>query len=219
MFTTSQRPIGRKATRALLRAGGLGLVLLGLSSSPALAGTLLGEATNTSTTSKALALCPGQIFSQPFAAVGDYNYYTLVPGSEFNNPPEGWELQGGAHVVSSTLPDGSSGHALELPSGSVAVSAPVCVTLSYPTARVYTNGDGNGGVNVAVSYAGTRSETKPRGVTAIYGANGWTASEPFKVLPQLAGKEEGAREVRFVFTAGGSSSTLLYGLYVDPYAK
>src|SRR5690242_11511361 len=111
-------------TRRIAATAATAFATLGLSASPAFAGTLLGEATSTvaatvntttSTLNSAAALCPGQTFSQPFAALGDYNSYTLVPGSEFNNPPEGWELSGGARVVPATLPNGSSGSALELP--------------------------------------------------------------------------------------------------------
>jgi hypothetical protein len=201
---------------------------LALSASPAFAGTpsegvtgLVGGTVNTVTNAAngLLAHCPGQTFSQPFAALGDNNLYTLVPGSEFNNPPEGWELSGGAQVVATTLPDGSEGSALNLPSGSVAVSPPVCVTLKYPTARVYAQtAEGNASVGVSVSYPETKSELKPRQVGELESAQGsWELSAPFRVRPRLAGKEEGTRQVRFIFTAGGSgTSTLLYGLYVDP---
>jgi hypothetical protein len=42
-----------------------------------------------------------------------------------------------------------------------------------------------------------------------------TLSQPFAVKPELGGSEEGAREVRFVLTAG-SGEAQLYGLWVDP---
>ena len=214
MFTSSQ-PTATRFMRKLTFAAGTCLAVLGLSSSPALAGNLLTEAVNT-------APCPGQTFSQPFAALGDYHYYTLVPGSEFNTPPEGWELLGGAHIVTTTRPDGSTGGVLDLPSGSVAVSAPVCVTLQYPSARVTTRTlEGHAGVTVSVTYPETKSETKPKQVATLASTKaGWEASEPFSVLPQLTGKVEETREVRFVFAAGGSSTdTQLYGLYVDPWMR
>ena len=117
MFFPS-RPTAFRLTRKTLAGAAALLIALALSASPALAGTSPSET----------ALCPGQLFSQPFLALGDLNSYTLVSGSEFNDPPEGWELKGGAKVVSATHPDGSAGYALDLPSGAVAVSAPVCVT-------------------------------------------------------------------------------------------
>jgi len=205
----SSRPTAVRLTRKTLGAATALLIALGLSAAPALAGT-------------ETAVCPGQIFSQPFLALGDLNSYTLVSGSEFNNPPEGWELKGGAKVVSATHPDGSAGYALDLPSGAVAVSAPVCVTLQYPSGRLYSKTlEGKAGVAVAVSYAETKSETKPRQVGETKNTQGaWEASEAFSVLAQLAGKAEETREVRFVLTAGGNAtSTLVYGLYVDPWMK
>jgi len=208
----SSRPTAFRLTRKTLAGAAALLIALALSASPALAGTSPSET----------ALCPGQLFSQPFLALGDLNSYTLVSGSEFNDPPEGWELKGGAKVVSATHPDGSAGYALDLPSGAVAVSAPVCVTLQYPSARLYAKTlEGKAGVAVAVSYPETKSEAKPRQVGETKNTQGaWEASEAFSVLAQLGGKAEETREVRFVLTAGGNStSTLVYGLYVDPWMK
>jgi hypothetical protein len=216
MFPSSLRPTAVKITQALTRAAGVSLIMLGLSSAPAMA-----EGQVTSSTSQVPGICPGQTFSQPFTSLGDYNYYTLVPGSAFNNPPEGWEFHGGASVVSSTLPGGENGAALDLPSGSVAVSAPVCVTSTYPTARLYTlDGEGGAGVTVSVSYVHSKSETSPKQVAYIQNAQSgsWAASEAFNVRPKLANKGEEEREVRFVFAAGGGD-VHIYGLYVDPYFK
>jgi hypothetical protein len=167
-----------------------------------------------------LAVCPGQAFAQPFEALKDSNYYTLVEGSEFNGPNEGWELKNGAEVVEGTRPDGSSGGVLDLPSGSYAVSPPVCVTLQYPTARAYVEDvQGGGGVIVGVYYAGAK--TGPAGqpvaqLNAKKGA-GWELSSPFNVKPQLGGSEEGVREVRFIYANTTRNSDFhLSGLYVDP---
>jgi hypothetical protein len=46
---------------------------------------------------------------------------------------------------------------------------------------------------------------------------GWELSAPFNVKPQLGGKEEGVREVRFVYANITKSSDFhLSALYVDP---
>jgi hypothetical protein len=167
-----------------------------------------------------LAVCPGQTFSQPFTALKDANYYTLVEGSQFNGPEEGWELQNGARVVEGTRPDGSAGGVLDLPTGAYAVSPVVCVTLQYPTARAWVqNVEGGGGVTVGVYYAGAKSGPtgQPVGQLSPKKNAGWELSSPFAVKPQLTGSEEGTREVRFIFANLAKSSDFhVSGLYVDP---
>ena len=107
-----------------------------------------------------------------------------------------------------------------MPSGSYAISPPVCVTLQYPTARAYVQDvQGSGGVTVGVYYPGAKAG--PTGLpvgelTAKQGA-GWELPNAFNVDPQLTGSEEGTREVRFVYANLNKSSDFhLWGLYVDP---
>jgi len=186
--------------------------MFGLSVAPALAAA--------SSSSPAPATCAGQTFSQPFAAFGDSNYYTLVPGGEFNSPSEGWALYNGARIVNTTRPNGSTAGVLDLPSGALAVSPPVCVTPEYPTARVWVRDvRGSEGVATAVAYVGTKfTVTAPQNVGRVLGQQtGWTPSNPINIQPQTGGGAEGTREARFVFLAlGRSNETQLYGLWVDP---
>jgi hypothetical protein len=213
MFASSRYPAS-KLKKRVLSAAGICIGVLGLSSAPALAHRWATPAVNAE-----LAVCPGQIFSQPFEALGDTNYYTLVPGGEFNSAAEGWMLFNGARITGTTRPDGTSGGVLDLPSGAAAVSPPVCVTLQYPSARVWVRSvHGSDGVAVGVSYAGTRfTVINPAIVGQVHGQQSWTPSTPLSTQPQLAGAAEGVREVRFVFYATGwKSDTQLSDLYVDP---
>jgi hypothetical protein len=168
-------------------------------------------------TEVAPVVCPGQVFSQPFAALEDSRYYTLAPGGEFNSPTEGWTLSGGARLITTSRPDGSTGGALDLKGGALATSPPICVTLAYPIARVWVNGvSGSRGVAVRVSYANTQSELEPKDVGKVGSPHGsWTLGE-FNVAPQLAGREEAAREVRFIFEGRKNTESDLYDLYIDP---
>jgi hypothetical protein len=206
MFVSSSRPTASRLTRRLGFAAVVCFALLGLSATPALAA----------------ATCEGQTFSQPFAAWGDYNSYTLVQGGEFNSSSEGWELKGGAQILQAIRPNRTTAGVLNLPSGSVAVSPPVCVTLQYKTARLWVrNVKGAEGVAVSVAYAGTPTATSPMNVAQVHGAHTcWTLSEPFNLQPQTAGASEGTRQVRLVFIAGGQAGDFqLYGLYIDPRMK
>jgi hypothetical protein len=208
MFASS-RPTAFRFHR-LIAAVGICSAALSVSAAPALA---RGKQPQT------LATCEGQSFAQQFEAYGDSNYYTLAPGGEFNSASEGWELSNGAQIVETTRPDGTTGGVLNMPSGSVAVSPPVCVTLQYPTARVSVRDvNGSEGVAVAVAYANTKTAEAPKNVGQVHGQqSSWTLSNPFNVQPQTAGHSEETREVRFVFTAKGKTSDFqLSGLYVDP---
>ena len=206
------RPTANKVSRKFGCAVGASLMLLSLSVTSAVAKPAQPQP------SQPAGACTTQAFSQPFTALGDSNNYSLVPGGEFNSPSEGWSLFNGAHITQTTRPDGSTGGALDMPSGSVAVSPPVCVNLLYPTARVWERSPGGGSVTVEVVYAATKSATQPKTVGSLEGeGSGWTLSEPFEVRPELGGPEEGNREVRFVFIAGhNDQDSQLYGLWVDP---
>ena len=196
-----------KHIRNLVCAAGLILGLLSLWSASAMASSAESEA----------AVCPGQTFSQTFEAFGDSNWYTLVEGSEFNGGAEGWELSGGAEVVEGIRPDGSFGGVLNLPSGATAVSPAVCVTLDYPKAHTWVDAvDGDGGVTLELVYP-----EKPQGVTtgrlSDKSENNWTLSRQFNVKPQMAGGQEGVREVQFVYANNTKASDFrVWGLFVDP---
>jgi hypothetical protein len=212
------RPAAAMSLKKLGPAAGATLAMLAICASPALASKGGAPGKLAPEVSADQALCPGQTFSQPFTKLGDSSYYTLVPGSEFNSGPEGWQLLNGANIVNSIRPDGSAGSVLNLPRGSLAISPPVCVTLQYPTARVWTRAaENNDNVIVAVVYA-NRAFTTPKSVGSLEGTQSqWQLSEAFDVNPELGGKTEEAREVRFVFAASGrGTETQLYGLYVDP---
>ena len=121
------RPTASKFTKKISLAVAASFAVLGLSAAPSMAhGTdvkapIVKEAT--AAVNAVLAVCPGQTFAQPFEALGDANYYTLVEGSEFNSPSEGWELFGGAHVLNTTRPDGSTGAERKKPRTRCAINA------------------------------------------------------------------------------------------------
>ncbi len=218
MLAPSHPKSGRPKRRLSYLLGAC-FALLGVSTAPALAASATTATPAASTAPAATTSCEGQTFSQPFAGQGDSNYYTLVQGGEFNSPSEGWELLNGAAIVQSSRPSKALGGVLGLRSGSLAISPPVCVTLQYPTARVWVRDvKGGGVVLVSVVYLSARTATLPQSVGELHGSQGvWTLSNPINVQPQIAGSTESAREARFVFMgAGRASEYQLSGLWVDP---
>jgi hypothetical protein len=158
--------------------------------------------------------CFDPVLTQPFLSAGDRNWYTLAPGeSPGSFTGEGWTLSGGASIQAG---QNGAASALDLPSGSQAISPPMCVASDYPTARTMVrNVVGAEGVQVFVAYAGTKTETVAQGVGQVHGQHtAWTLSNPFNVHP---GNLPGWQLVRFTLVPGGRSSDFqVYNFYVDP---
>jgi hypothetical protein len=164
--------------------------------------------------------CEEPLFTQPFAYANDHHDYVLAPGqSEEEFEGQGWTLSGGAQIVKDTLPDGSSGSLLDLPSGASAVSPVICVTSAYPKARMLVrNVSGGDSVNFGVGYAGTKSWEAPRNGGSVKGRDSeWTLSAPVNMSPQHT---EGWQLVQITLTAKGNKSDLqIDNLYIDPYRR
>jgi hypothetical protein len=161
--------------------------------------------------------CAAGAFSQPFLSFNDKNWYTLLGGQTeqgFNGA--GWELSGGASIVTTTLPNGSTGTVLDLPSGAKAVSPKVCVTSEYPTARAFVrNVVGAEGVAFNVAYEGSGTWEKPKNTGQIHGANGaWATATPVNLQPT---RTSGWQPMRISLIGNGKTSEFqVYDLYLDP---
>ena len=165
--------------------------------------------------------CMNPTLSQTFLTDKDRNWYTLAPGQAPDGfTGAGWTLANGAQIVTTQLQDGQRGPVLDLPSGAVAISPPMCVTSDYPSARTLVrNVVGGNNVQFNVSYAGTRTWNQPKTTGQLQGQKGnWTISNPVDVKPD--NKTAGWQIVRFSFVAGGKGSdSQVYDFYVDPRMK
>lgn len=165
--------------------------------------------------------CMNPTLDQTFLSFKDRNWYTLAPGQSPDGfTGGGWTLANGAHISTTQLQNGQPGSVLDLPSGAVAISPPMCVTSDYPTARsLVRNVAGADGVQFYVSYAGTRTWEQPKDTGQLHGQqNDWTASNPLNVQPDH--HTVGWQIVRFAFVAGGKTSDFqVYDFYVDPRMK
>jgi hypothetical protein len=129
----------------------------------------------------------------------------------------GWQLSGGAQVIDTKLHDGTTGPVLDMPSGSSAVSPPMCVATNYPTARAMIREvRGAGGLQFLVAYQGSKTWTRPRHTGLIHRhSRSWTLSHPVKLQPA---RKPGWQIVRFaIFAVGHHSEYQLYNVYVDPH--
>lgn len=165
--------------------------------------------------------CMNPTLSQTFLSDKDRNWYTLAPGQSPDGfTGAGWTLANGARITTAQLQNGQSGSVLDLPSGAVAISPPMCVTSDYPTARsLVRNVTGAEGVQFYVSYAQTRTWEQPQNTGQLHGQqSNWTVSSPVNVQPDH--HTAGWQIVRFAFVAGGKTSDFqVYNFYVDPRMK
>jgi len=165
------------------------------------------------------SMCSAPELSQPFLSAKDNHFYTLLPGQSvgggFNG--EGWVLRGGATIVTTTLPDGSTTQALSIPSGGEAVSPTICVNKEYPVARTMVrNAEGGDGVNTYISYEGTKTWETPKASNKFHGNSHkeWTLSQNINLQPN---KSVAWQRMRLLFVGGGKESTFeIVNFYVDP---
>jgi hypothetical protein len=192
------------------RALGLGVLIAAVAGGSARADTSANTTVDTS-------WCAMPSFSQPFLSLGDRNWYTLVPGETPGSfDGTGWQLSGGASIITTTLADGSTTSILDMPSGSTAVSPPICVTSDYPRARTMVRDvRGSEGVSFYVGYEGTNTWDTPRNTGQVHGRQtNWSLSDPVNIQPENV---PGWQPVRFTLVAGGKRSDFqLYDFYVDP---
>jgi hypothetical protein len=168
-----------------------------------------------------LSSCAAPELSQPLLALKDTNYYTLAPGGAFTEgTTDGWQLAGGARIIDTTQPDGTTGAVLDLPSKAQATSPPMCITTDYPTARLAVrNVTGGDGVSFDVQYLRDGAWSAPRENGKFHGPGHgeWALSSPLKVQPD---KTSGWQQVRFTFVAGGKDSRFqVDDFLVDPRAR
>lgn len=204
---TFSHPIHRRrATRLAIAVGAAVAALV-----PAAAAT--AQVTST-------ADCTDPAISQPFLSYKDTSWYFLAPGGDFSTPAAvadaGWQLSGGASIVSTTKPDGTTGYVLDLPSKATAVTPVMCVTKDDPLARMFVRDVvGGEGVQFFVSYAGTPTWTKPKSTGQVHGgAMQWQAIAPVNLQPYSV---SGWQLVTFTFVAGGTTSRFqISDVWVDP---
>lgn len=166
------------------------------------------------------APCSPPPLSQLFLSYNDTGWYTLLAGETTNGfDGGGWQLGGGAHIITTQLSDGQVGPVLDLPGGSVATSPAVCVSPSFTTARTMMRTLArNDGVSVYVSSADTEAWNGPRNLGQVKSSGAeWTASDALSLQPAIGG---GWQRVRFTLVPRGAHTEYqLYNFGLDPRMK
>jgi hypothetical protein len=167
--------------------------------------------------------CPAQPTAQRFLPWGDLGWYASLPDSGFESGT-GWSLAGGAAVVSGNEPffigSPTDAHALSLPTGAAATSAPMCLTLGSPTLRLLVRNEGNPAARLTVTAVvtdalGVRTVT----LGTLLGSTQWAPTPPVALLANAVSALVPS-QVSFSFApADALGRWTVDDVYVDPYGK
>ena len=171
--------------------------------------------------------CPDAAIEHPFAL--DPFSYKLVPGGTFENGAPGWQLNGGARIVdgnSTFYARGTSEtKSLYLPSGSNAVTPPVCVSLLDAVVRLYAQNRGTillSNLQVNVIYKTALGLTVENPMLGLgIGGSAWAPTLPMPLVADLTGSlalDGVTTDVQFRFKPLGlGASYRIDDVYVDPF--
>jgi hypothetical protein len=170
---------------------------------------------------------PSGTLSHPFAPFGDLGLYSPVVNEGLENGAAGWTLTGGASIVNANEPwfisgDTSDSHALNLPAGSTATTAPFCVDESYTHIRLFTRNTGlltSSQLKVEILTFQKDKWAANKGFTQRDETGNWVLSEsvPIRVLAAGSGA---TTHVAFRFSAVGLKAAVqIDDIYVDPWSR
>ena len=167
--------------------------------------------------------CDNSALTQPFTSWGDFDYYKLAPGGDFEGSLSGWSLSGGAGQSAGSESYGVTGSvgasSLSLPAGATAQSPATCVNAAYPSFRFFARAVASQGARVLVQavYTDVTGAETVIPVGAIVAGSGWQPTPPMLTGSAVPGAVNGGTaEVSLRFT-GEAGSAQLDDIEVDPF--
>jgi hypothetical protein len=139
----------------------------------------------------AAASCPADGAAKVFSRWGDQRDYVLAPEGGFESDGAGWSLASGAAVVEgneSYSLNGSSDHrSLSLPSGSTAVSPPVCMAIDTPVFRMMARngGDPTSQLRVTATYK-LLGLLRTQTIATVKAGSAWAPTAPQSTVLTLS---------------------------------
>jgi hypothetical protein len=164
---------------------------------------------------QAQAACPEQPLDRTFLPWLDPASYQAAPDSGFELGGS-WTLAGGASVVAGNQPVLPGANSLDLPAGSSATTAPICVTVAHPTIRFFARNTGSAlaPLVVTVKFKTLLGLPFELPVGTVLGGEQWQPTPPLPLVGNLL-----SDEVRFTFTPAPGRAWQVVDVYVDPYSK
>ena len=164
---------------------------------------------------QARAACPDQPLDRTFLPWLDPAFYQAAPDSGFE-AGGAWSLAGGAAITDGNQPYLPGSKSLQLPAGSSATTAPICVTVAHPTIRFFARNTGSSlaPLTVVVKFKTLLGLPVELPVGVVVGGSEWQPTLPLPLVGNLL-----SDEVRFTFSAAPGSEWQVDDVYVDPYSK
>lgn len=164
---------------------------------------------------------------QVFKPWGDNHSYVLAPDGGFEAGGAGWSLSGGASAVAGNesyfLNDGADSRSLSLPTGSSAVSPPVCMSLDTPIFRLMARNTGNpsAGLQVEATYK-LLGLVRTKTVSTVQAGSSWAPSQQMSTVLTLSTVVgtliPSAIQIR-ITPVGSGGRWQVDDLYIDPFAR
>ena len=183
----------------------------------------------------ASADCQHDPAQRVFAAYGDNDPYTLVPGGNFDFGTPDWWLASAELDSPDALKPSQAPHlkavkspkSLEIEEGGSAYSASVCVDVLRPTFRFFAfkKGGSSGALNVRLRYVTSSGATGTKDVTTFAGKSfgSWKLGPVLPLATALPLQLGETAQVRLVFDFPDSPSArgqwLIDEVYIDPYRR
>jgi hypothetical protein len=163
---------------------------------------------------------PAGALAQAFAPFGDAGWYTPVLDAGLEHEADGWTFTGDAAVTDGNEPwfigAATDDHALDLPAGASATTAPFCVDETFTHFRAFTRGTGTQ-LRVELLYTDAKGKAVTAKVDDIGGSAAWAPTGALAIdVVEKAGLT--TVPVAFRFTAK-SGDFQVDDVYVDPWAR
>ena len=169
--------------------------------------------------------CPSEQLSQPFVPWGDQDQYTLAPNGDFEAGLAGWSVSGNAGLVAGPEPwmvtDAAESESLDLPAGSSATTAPICLDVDDPSLRFFAvnNGDPGSTLSVSVSFTALLGIQVSLPIGDISSSGAWEPTPTVMIWANLLAALDPGMPVQFSFTPTGSGDWEIDDVYIDPWGR
>jgi hypothetical protein len=181
------------------------------------------------TTGAAMASCPSQPVSQPFAQFGDTNSYFLAPGGSFEGSPAqvGWALSPGAQLTPGNetyyVNSPTDSQSLTINAGASATSPAFCLDSTMPSFRFFVQEPSLGEdlqVQLITRGGTTSPGNSPVTQTLATVSDGsvlsWSPWNPVSITAAIPAGSSVNANLKFS-VAPGQGAWQIDDVYIDPY--